>query len=71
MPPRVRQEPTPIPTSRTGLSLGYRIGWRLRYTLLLWGGPAERPLDADPRELMRRDRAAKVRRAEAAQGSTR
>ncbi|GAB3579376.1 hypothetical protein [Calidifontibacter terrae] len=64
MPPRVRQQPTPIPRGKAGLSIGYRLGWRFRYTLLLWGGPAQRPLDADPRERMRRERAAKVRSAE-------
>lgn len=71
MPPRVRQQPTPIPDSKAGLSLAYRTGWRLRYMLLLWGGPAQRPLDQDPRELMRRDRLARVRRAEDARSHVR
>lgn len=61
--PRQRPQPTPIPKSKSGLSLGYRFFWRLHYTLLAWGGPAQRPLEFDPRERMRRDRAALVERA--------
>ncbi|WP_291522362.1 hypothetical protein [Branchiibius sp. NY16-3462-2] len=55
--------PTPIPAETTGLSLGYRFVWRLQYTLLAWGGPAQMPLHRDPRERMRRERTARVRAA--------
>ncbi|MFC6712562.1 hypothetical protein [Branchiibius cervicis] len=55
--------PTPIPAETRGLSLGYRFVWRLQYTLLAWGGPAQMPLHRDPRERMRRQRAARVEAA--------
>lgn len=52
--------PTPIPSSHDGLSFGYRFLWRLQYTLLSWGGPAQQSPERDPRERMRRERAARV-----------
>ncbi|MBB2891920.1 hypothetical protein [Flexivirga oryzae] len=61
---RERPQKTPIPKSKAGLSLGYRFIWRLHYTLLAWGGPAQRPLEWDPRERMRRERAEKVAHAQ-------
>lgn len=59
--------PTPIPTDKAGLSLGYRFVWRLQYTLLAWGGPAQMPLHRDPRERMRRERTARVQAARTGQ----
>lgn len=61
-----RERPTPIGRDRTGLTLRYRVGWRVTYTFLAWGGPPHRSLDADPRERLRRERAAKVAAARAA-----
>lgn len=61
-------QPTPIPKSTAGLSLWYRLRWRVMYGLLMWGGPPHRSLHLDPREKMRRDRAERVARAEAARG---
>lgn len=56
-------KPTPIPESTAGLSLWYRLRWRVMYGLLMWGGPPHRSLHLDPRERMRRERAARVARA--------
>ncbi|YAL82555.1 hypothetical protein ACMYYO_11550 [Dermacoccaceae bacterium W4C1] len=55
-----QQQATPISKDRTGLSAWYRLQWRFIYTALAWGGPPHRSLDADPRERLRRERAAKV-----------
>lgn len=60
--------PTPITKDRTGLSLGYRVRWRVMYLLLAWGGPPHRSLELDPRERLRRERAARVAAAHAARG---
>ena len=45
-----------------GLSLGYRLGWRLNYLLLHVAGPATLSEELDPRCRMRRERAARVAR---------
>lgn len=66
---RGAQEPTPISKDHTGLSIFYRMGWRVTYTCLAWGGPPHRTLDSDPRERLRRERAAKVAAAHAAAAS--
>lgn len=66
---RPRPRPTKIPKDKSGLSVGYRFFWRLHYTLLAWGGPGQRPLDHDPRELMRRERLARVQSARQAAAS--
>ena len=59
---------------REGLSVGYRIRWRLRYAALSVFGPAQLGTD-DPQEQLRqerRDRVAAARRARAgAPGDTR
>ena len=48
-----------------GLTVRYRVGWRLTYMLLHVGGPPTMDADRDPRRLMRRERAEKVRRLHA------
>lgn len=62
-----RPTKTPIPKDKTGLSLGYRILWRLEY----WGvsvvGPAQQTLERDPKEKLRRERARRVAEANAVQ----
>ena len=45
---------------REGLSLGYRIGYRLRYTALHLFGPAQLGGGADPHRRLERERAARV-----------
>ncbi|WNB84556.1 hypothetical protein [Cellulomonas sp. ATA003] len=56
---------------REGLTLRYRIGYRIRYTALHLFGPAQLGGAADPHARMRRERAARVaaarRRREAAE----
>lgn len=47
-----------------GLSLGYRLKWRLTYALLHVAGPATLSEELDPRCRMRRERAARVARAQ-------
>ncbi|BDZ58926.1 hypothetical protein FB554_2119 [Barrientosiimonas humi] len=64
------QQPTPIAKDRAGLSVGYRFRWRVMYHLLAWGGPPHRALDADPRERLRRERAARVAAAHARHAAT-
>ena len=49
-----------------GLSLGYRFFWRFQYILLHIYGPAQLPDHLDPRIQLKRQRAAKVARAQAA-----
>ena len=49
-------------TNRDGLTLGYRIKWRLNWLLLHVAGPAEQADDTDPRRRMERERAALVAR---------
>lgn len=60
-----RRRPTPIPRDTTGLTWRYRFFWRLEYAVLHWGGPPQPALDRDPREKLRRERAAKVEAARA------
>lgn len=61
-----RPTKTPIPDDNTGLTLWYRILWRLEY----WGvsvvGPAQQTLERDPKEKLRRERARRVAAARAA-----
>lgn len=45
-----------------GLTLGYRVRWRLNWLLLHVVGPAQQPDDTDPRRRMERERAARVAR---------
>jgi hypothetical protein len=44
-----------------GLSLGYRLSWRLNYLLLHVAGPATLSKELDPRCRMRRERATRVK----------
>ncbi|MCP2266366.1 hypothetical protein ACFQHV_06715 [Promicromonospora thailandica] len=50
-----------------GLTLGYRIRWRLLWLLLHVAGPAQQPEETDPRRRMERERAALVARNRAEQ----
>ena len=45
---------------REGLSIGYRIGWRLRYLAMSVFGPAQLGTEDDPQVRLRRERARKV-----------
>jgi hypothetical protein len=51
---------------REGLSIGYRIGWRLRYLAMSVFGPAQLGTEDDPQVRLRRERARKVAVARAA-----
>jgi hypothetical protein len=48
---------------REGLTLGYRIGYRLRYLALSLFGPAQLGGEADPQRRLRHERAARVEAA--------
>ena len=48
---------------REGLSLGYRIGYRIRYVTLHLFGPAQLGGGADPHRRLERERAARVEAA--------
>lgn len=54
-------------SNRDGLTLGYRIKWRLGWLLLHVAGPAEQAEETDPRRRMERERAARVARYRAEQ----
>lgn len=43
-----------------GLSLAYRIGYRFRYTMLHFFGPAQLDAATDPHRRLARERAARV-----------
>lgn len=51
---------------REGLSLGYRIMYRIKYAGLHVFGPAQLGTEADPQARLRRQREAKVASARAA-----
>lgn len=53
----------------TGLSLGYRIGWRLEYIGVSCFGPAQHMPETDPKRRLRRQRAEKVIQAHEARGT--
>lgn len=55
---------------RTGLSLGYRIMWRIRYLGVTAFGPAQLDPDNDPKDNLRREREAKVAAAHRERGTT-
>lgn len=55
---------------RTGLSLGYRIMWRIRYMGVSVFGPAQLDPDDDPKDNLRKERERKVAAAHAAAGTT-
>ncbi|TQJ08052.1 hypothetical protein FB458_1131 [Lapillicoccus jejuensis] len=46
-----------------GLSLAYRLGWRIRYVVMHLFGPAQLSGQGDPHERLDRERAAKVAEA--------
>lgn len=48
---------------REGLSLAYRIGWRLRYAAVSVFGPAQLSTQDDPQLKLRREKADKVEAA--------
>ncbi|MCH8612875.1 hypothetical protein [Arsenicicoccus dermatophilus] len=54
----------------TGLSLGYRIMWQLRYLGVSVFGPAQLDPDNDPKDNLIRERRRKVAAAHAAAGTT-
>jgi hypothetical protein len=54
---------------RTGLSLGYRIGWRLRYAAVSVFGPAQLGTDDDPQMRLRREKREKVEAAHRARNA--
>lgn len=57
-----------IPKDNTGLSLFYRLRWRVMYILLTFMGPADQHGMKDPRFRLRAQRTAKVNAARAEQG---
>lgn len=63
------ESPLPIITDTTGLSVGYRVLWRLKYLGLSIFGPAERRVVSSPRERVKWDRAMKVKAAHEAAGT--
>ena len=63
------ESPLPIIEDRTGLSLGYRFFWRLKYLGLSIFGPAERNVQSSPRERTKWERAMKVYKAHQAAGT--
>lgn len=63
MEPSARPTKTPIPTDTTGLSIWYRLTWRLEYFGVSLVGPAEQTLDRDPKERLRRERTRRVEQA--------
>lgn len=54
----------------TGLSLGYRTMWRIRYMGVSVFGPAQLDPDDDPKERLKRERERRVAAAHAAAGTT-
>lgn len=63
------ESPLPIIEDTTGLSVGYRVLWRLKYLGLSIFGPAERNLGDSPRERHKWDRAYRVLKAHEAAGT--
>jgi hypothetical protein len=53
-------------TDNEGLTLGYRVMWRLRYAGMHVFGPAQLGDDSDPQRRLERERAATVEAARAA-----
>ena len=53
-------------THNEGMTLGYRLMWRLRYAGMHVFGPAQLGDERDPQRRMERERAAKVEAAKAA-----
>ncbi len=63
------ESPLPIIQDTTGLSLNYRVLWRLKYLGLSIFGPAERDFTSSPRERHKWDRAYRVLKAHEAAGT--
>ena len=55
-----------VKDEREGLSIPYRIGWRVRYVAMSVFGPAQLGTEDDPQVRLRRERARKVAAARAA-----
>ncbi|MGG5260517.1 hypothetical protein [Phycicoccus avicenniae] len=53
-----------------GLSLGYRIGWRVRYALTSVFGPAQLGTADDPQQKLRCERERRVEQARRERGTT-
>ena len=49
--------------ARDGLSLGYRLWWNIRKTVLTFYGPAQLGNSNDPISRLERERAAKIEEA--------
>lgn len=49
-----------VTTDRTGLGLGYRVGWRLAYLATSIYGSADRQGTLDPRAQLRQERARRL-----------
>lgn len=60
--------PYSVTTDRTGLSLGYRLGWRLAYMVTFVTGSASRQGTIDPSTQLRRERARRLVEAYRARG---
>ena len=54
----------------TGLSIGYRMGWRLEYIGVSVFGTAQHVPASDPKRRLRRERARRVIAAHEARGTT-
>ena len=52
-------------TEGTGLPIGYRIGWRVRYALVSVFGPAQLGTADDPQLKLQRERERRVQQARA------
>jgi hypothetical protein len=61
-------KPYSVTTDRTGLSFGYRLGWRLAYMVTFVTGSASRQGMIDPSAQLRRERARKLVTAYRARG---
>lgn len=64
----MREKPYSVTTDRTGLSFGYRLGWRLAYMVTFITGSASRQGTLDPSAQLRRERARRLVEAYRARG---
>lgn len=62
------EKPYSVTTDRTGLSFGYRLGWRLAYMVTFVTGSASRQGTIDPSTQLRRERARRLVDAYRARG---
>lgn len=53
-------KPYSVSTDRTGLGLGYRLGWRLAYMVTFITGSASRQGTLDPSAQLRKERARRL-----------